>query len=177
MQCILVFRLGVIMVYIISKSEVPALTFRPNNPGMGVNILLDVCAQYHSIDHEFLAWKSGRSFKYGCNSLHNLVMTTLRCCQLPFFFAWLLCLQPFWDAVSAVHCVLGRTADFRGELRTVRTVEDSIRGASCKVWHVKTVWNTGRKKVLWRKWWRQMTVNGRKLQVYHLGKRLVNVRR
>lgn len=37
----------------------------------------------------------------------------------PILFAWLLCLQHFLDAASAVCCVLRRMADFRGDLRTV----------------------------------------------------------
>lgn len=83
-------------------------------------------------------------------SLPKLVMTMLRCCQLLFFCAWMLRLQYFQDAASSAHCVPGRTADFRGAMRTVI---DSIRRISCKVGHVQTVWNTIRMKVLGRKWW------------------------
>lgn len=136
MQYILVFRLCVI----ISKSEAPASTFQ-NNLEMWMN------EQYHGIDGEFAGWKSGHSFKYVCDSPHNFVMTL------------------HWNAVSfysfctASVCVAllgcciccswspGKDSRFQREAED----SDSIRRTSCKVWHVKTVWNTGRKKVLWGK--------------------------
>ena len=90
-----VFRLGVIIFYIASKSEIPALTFQPNIPEMGVNLLLDVCAQHHGIDHEFPVCKSGESFQCGCNSLPDLVMTALKCCQLLSFLHGCYVCSPF----------------------------------------------------------------------------------
>lgn len=71
-----------------------------------------------------------------------------------------------------ICCLLCSKKDGRFQ----RGPEDSgsIRKTSCKLWYVKIVWGTDRKKVLQRndgdRWqWKH--------QVYHLGKRLQNIRK
>lgn len=124
-------------VYITNKSDVPALTFWPNIPEMGVNIFLDVHAQYYSIDHVFPGWKSGHTFKYGCNSPHNLVMTTFKCSQLLFFLHGCCVCSPF----GMLHLLFAMF--WEGQQTSLGSWGQwySVRRTSCKVWHVKTVWN------------------------------------
>lgn len=103
----ILYRIGIIMVYITSQTELPVLIFWPTIQGSTcswVYVHSAIAQNMNALDDELAVASSTATTQHSTAvSSYSFYMAAVSAC----------------NAASAVHCVLGMMADFRGKLRTV----------------------------------------------------------